>query len=63
MALMDEEPLKRARTHEIGQDLSLLSVEELKDRVDVLKSEIARIEQELSQKGATKAAADALFRR
>lgn len=60
---MDEEPLKRARAHEIGQDLSLLSVEELRTRIDVLNDEIARIEQELSQKGATKAAADALFRR
>lgn len=63
MAFIDEEPLKRARAHEIGQDLSLLSVEELRTRIDVLKDEIARIEQELAQKGATKAAADALFRR
>lgn len=63
MAFIDEEPLKRARAHEIGQDLSLLSVEELRERIEVLKGEIARIEQELSQKGATKAAADALFRR
>ena len=63
MAFIDEEPLKRAKAHEIGQDLSLLSVEELRTRIDVLKDEIARIEQELSQKGATKAAADALFRR
>jgi uncharacterized small protein (DUF1192 family) len=60
---MDEEPLKRAKAHEIGQDLSLLSVEELTARIDVLRDEIARIEQELSQKGATRAAADALFRR
>lgn len=63
MAFIDEEPLKRARAHEIGQDLSLLSVEELQTRIGVLTEEIARIEQELSQKGATKAAADALFRR
>lgn len=63
MAFIDEEPLKRARAHEIGQDLSLLSVEELQIRIGVLTEEIARIERELSQKGATKAAADALFRR
>ncbi|WP_127521071.1 DUF1192 domain-containing protein [Mesorhizobium sp. Z1-4] len=62
MAFIDEEPLKRARAHEIGQDLSLLSVDELHARIEVLKQEIARLEQELSQKGATKAAADALFR-
>ncbi|GAB5507866.1 MAG: DUF1192 domain-containing protein [Rhizobiaceae bacterium] len=63
MAAMDEEPLKRARAHEIGQDLSLLSVDELNARIEVLKEEILRLEQELSQKGATRAAADALFRR
>ncbi len=63
MAQADEEPLKRARAHEIGQDLSLLSVEELKLRIDVLNDEIARIERELSQKGASRAAADALFKR
>ena len=60
---MDEEPLKRARAHEIGQDLSLLSVEELETRITVLRDEISRIELELSQKGATRAAAAALFRR
>ena len=63
VALMDEEPLKRAKAHEIGQDISLLSVDELQARIDVLKGEITRLEQELSQKDATKAAADALFRR
>ena len=63
MAFIDEEPLKRARAHEIGQDLSLLSVDELHARIEVLKQEIDRLELELSQKGATKAAADALFRR
>lgn len=63
MALFDEEPRKKARAHEIGQDLSLLSVGELHDRVAVLKEEIARIEAELAAKGTTKSAAEALFRR
>jgi len=47
----------------IGQDLSTLSVEELRRTIDLLKEEIARIEQELDAKGSTKAAAEALFRR
>jgi uncharacterized small protein (DUF1192 family) len=63
VAFIDEEPRKPARNHEIGQDLSLLSVEELKERIDMLKAEIARLEEELSSKDATRAAADALFRR
>lgn len=63
VAFMDEETPKPAKAHEIGQDLSLLSVDELKERIDMLKAEIARIEHELVGKDATKAAADALFRR
>ena len=63
MALFDEETKKPARVHEIGQDLSLLSVGELNERIGQLKDEIARLEEELKSKGATKLAAAALFRR
>lgn len=63
MALFDDEPVKPKRVHEVGQDLSLLSVDELNERIGQLRAEIARIEQELSSKGVTKLAAEALFRR
>ncbi|WP_054313714.1 DUF1192 domain-containing protein [Mesorhizobium sp. 1M-11] len=63
MAIFDDEPVKKVRTHEIGQDLALLSVGELTERIDLLRTEIARLEAELAQKGATKSAAEALFRR
>ena len=63
MALFDEEPRKKAKPHEIGQDLSLLSVADLTDRIALLREEIARLEGELAAKGATKTAAEALFRR
>jgi uncharacterized small protein (DUF1192 family) len=63
MALFDEEPLKKPKKHEIGQDLSLLSVDELRERITVLRAEIDRLEAELEAKGATKNAAEALFRR
>ena len=63
MALFDEEPTKPKRLHEIGQDLSLLSVDELGERIGQLRREIARLEEELASKGATKLAAEALFRR
>jgi len=62
LALFDEEPAKRKIVHEIGQDITLLSVEELSERIVLLKAEIGRIEAELSAKGASKAAAEALFR-
>lgn len=63
MALFDEEPVKKARTHEIGQDLSLLSVAELEERIGQLRAEIGRLEAEMAAKGATMQAAEALFRR
>ena len=63
MAVFDDEPKKPARVHEIGQDLSLLSVGELNERIMQLRDEIARLEEELKSKGTTKQAAEALFRR
>ena len=63
MAAFDDEPRKKPAVHEIGQDLSLLSVAELTERIGALKGEIARLEAELAAKGTTKAAAEALFRR
>jgi uncharacterized small protein (DUF1192 family) len=63
MALFDDEPLKQPKKHEIGQDLSLLSVGELDERIKLLRAEIERLEAERRSKGATKTAAEALFRR
>ena len=63
MALFDDEPLRPKKVHEIGQDLSLLSVHELEERILQLKSEIARLENELSSKGSSRIAAESLFRR
>jgi uncharacterized small protein (DUF1192 family) len=63
MAIFDDEPRKKPRPHEIGQDLSLLSVDELSERIAILRDEIARLEEARAAKGATKSAAEALFRR
>ena len=63
MAIFEDEPRKKPKAHEIGQDLSLLSVADLTERIALLHEEIARLEAELRAKGATKSAAEALFRR
>ena len=63
MALFDEEPRKKARPHEIGQDLSLLSKADLNERIALLREEIERLETELKAKSATQTAAEALFGR
>ncbi|MHA6685837.1 DUF1192 domain-containing protein [Mesorhizobium sp. A556] len=63
MAIFDDEPRKKPKPHEIGQDLSLLAQSELLERIGLLREEIARLEAELKAKGATKSEAEALFRR
>ena len=66
MSLFDDEPgapPARKVSHEIGQDLSRLSVEELRLRIVLLQDEIARLERETSSKSAQREAADLLFKR
>lgn len=61
MSVFDEEP-RRKVVHDIGQDLSLLSVSELDERIVLLRTEITRLEEERSRKDNSKVAAEALFR-
>lgn len=63
MAAFEEEPRKKAARHEIGQDLSLLSVGELTARIAELRGEIARLEADIAAKGSVRNAAEALFRK
>jgi uncharacterized small protein (DUF1192 family) len=62
MALFDDDRPKPKRAHEIGQDLSLLSVGDLDERISVLKAEIARLEADKVTKQATRMAAESLFK-
>jgi len=57
----DDEPKKKPH-YQLGQDLSLLSHEELGETVAALKEEIARIEAEMSSKSASRDAAEAFFK-
>jgi uncharacterized small protein (DUF1192 family) len=57
----DDRPKKR-RVHEIGQDLALLSVEELRERITLLRDEIARLEAAAANKRASRNAADQFFK-
>jgi uncharacterized small protein (DUF1192 family) len=61
-AIDDEDRPKKKLVHEIGQDLALLSIEELGDRISLLREEIARLEADIARKRATKSAADAFFK-
>jgi uncharacterized small protein (DUF1192 family) len=57
----DDRPAKKV-AHEIGSDLSLLSVDELSARIDLLRAEIERLDAERLKKGASRSAAENLFR-
>lgn len=63
MAIEDDDRPRKKPTHEIGQDLALLSVEELQERIGLLKEEIARLEADISKKMAVRSAADQVFKR
>ncbi|OCP38068.1 DUF1192 domain-containing protein [Ensifer sp. LC163] len=62
MGAFDEDQPKKKLAHEIGSDLSLLSVDELTQRIALLKEEIARLDAERERKSASRSAAENLFR-
>jgi uncharacterized small protein (DUF1192 family) len=45
----------------VREDLELYGVAELEERIDVLQSEVARVQAQIDRKRAGRAAADALF--
>jgi uncharacterized small protein (DUF1192 family) len=62
MAIEDDDRPRKKVTHEIGQDLSLLSLEELNERIALLNSEIERLQTAATKKRASKEAADSFFK-
>ena len=60
--LDDDRPAPK-RAHEIGQDLSQLSLAEIDERITALKTEIERLIETRARKDASRSAADAFFRK
>ena len=54
---------KKKIVHEIGQELALLSVKELEERVALLKEEIGRLEAAIAGKQASRNVADTFFKK
>lgn len=48
--------------HQIGQDLAALSVSDLDERIEILRREIARLEEDRRRKQASQEAARAVFK-
>jgi uncharacterized small protein (DUF1192 family) len=59
----DEDRPKKKLVHEIGQDLTLLSIKELGERIALLQGEIERLETARTSKQASRSAADQFFKR
>jgi uncharacterized small protein (DUF1192 family) len=57
----DDRPKKKI-VHEVGQDLALLSVDEIAERIALLKDEIGRLDEALQKKQASRAAANLFFK-
>lgn len=56
------EPVRTPPTHEIGCDLSAVSVAELRERVAVLAAEISRLRADEARKLSSQEAARAFFK-
>jgi uncharacterized small protein (DUF1192 family) len=62
-AIDEDDSPKKKIVHEIGQDLSLLSVGELNERIALMKSEIARLEADINSKQSSRSTADQFFKK
>lgn len=62
MAGEDDDRPRKKTSHEIGQDLSLLSVDELGERIALLQAEIERLDLAMTKKRASKDAANSFFK-
>jgi uncharacterized small protein (DUF1192 family) len=63
MAMNDDDLPKKKVVHEIGQDLYLISVENLAERIAILKQEIGRLEAAMAKAQASRKAADQFFKK
>ncbi len=63
MAFFDDDRPAKKLAHEIGSDLSMLSVGDLDARIDLLNQEIARLEADKQKKQAGRMAADNFFKK
>ena len=59
---MDDEAIKKPKAHEVGMIIDAMSVEELTDRIGLLEGEIARLRKAIEARGATRAAAESVFK-
>lgn len=62
MAAEDDDRPRKKVVHEIGQELALLSINELAERIELLASEIERLKAAAAAKEASRNAAASVFK-
>ena len=63
-SVMDEKDLRKAGSEFlVGEDLYGVSLEQLSERIAILRAEIARIDVEIAKKGADLSAAEDFFKK
>jgi uncharacterized small protein (DUF1192 family) len=62
-AIEDDDRPKKKVVHEIGQDLALLSIKELQERIALLNEEIARLQATIANKQGSRNVADQFFKK
>src|SRR3954453_15470843 len=59
----DDDRPKKKIVHEIGQDLALLSIRELEERIALLNAEISRLAAAIASKQGSRSVADQFFKK
>jgi len=59
---MFDEEVTKPKGHEVGMPIEAMSIEELYERIELLEAEIARLRIAIEGRGATREAADAVFK-
>ena len=62
MATEDDDKPRRKTSHDIGQDLSALSVDDLNERIVLLTNELERLKVEAAKKRASRDTANNFFK-
>ena len=59
----DDDRPKKKIVHEIGQELALLSIRELEERIALLNAEISRLAGTIESKKGSRSVADQFFKK
>ena len=59
---MNDDEIKKPKTHEVGMSLDALSAEELSARIQLLETEIVRLKAAIAARGQSRQAAEAAFK-